>query len=300
MRWDQIAGRIRGRRAGTEAAYRGEPRLAGRYEPCDILKRRGIACVVWFEDALALYGSDTVVFELYVLVQDVSKAKKVLTLAGYKEPRRDPKAAEPIYDDRIYRGGVELERASGSPGDAVVLISADAWEYDVAQELAPRRPGSPPLPLLDKFIDSLMSHWLNMSEGEYKDRLLWAMSLASLIYYAYNLQGPEGSAVRAVDFAQRLRPEHRELHYDLVGRYPQKVGISSYRKHEYHAMRCREIREGRFVARPYPTANVPVSLAEYPHLTGLDACYRQQNKSTRSRVSVTYTIELNEVPTDID
>ena len=96
------------------------------------------------------------------------------------------------------------------------------------------------------------------------------MSLVNLINYCYVLPSPNGDIVRAVDYAEQLQPEFRELHYDLVTNYPKKGGISYYRKHEYHALRSEQIKHGLFTPRPYSTANFPTSMAEYPHLTGLD------------------------------
>ena len=56
-----------------------------RFDPCRILARKGIPSAVWFEDALFLYGSDTAVFDLYILVPDVGAASAVLQDAGYRQ-----------------------------------------------------------------------------------------------------------------------------------------------------------------------------------------------------------------------
>lgn len=115
-----------------------------------------------------------------------------------------------------------------------------------------------------------MSYWLRMPEHVYETQFMWAMALISYIYYAYNLAGVTSGQVRQPEFARQLQPEHREIHYDLVGHYPHKSGISSYRKHQYHALRRREILEGKFIPQSYPTSYFPASLAEYPEWTGLN------------------------------
>lgn len=98
MRWTNLVELISGRdltndnettKAMTETT---EPSLQQRHEPCSILTRNGVANVVWFEDVLAHYSSDTFVFGLHVLVSDMVKATKLLTGAGYKS---DPKSVMP-------------------------------------------------------------------------------------------------------------------------------------------------------------------------------------------------------------
>lgn len=114
------------------------------------------------------------------------------------------------------------------------------------------------------------------------------MFIAVLIGYAYNLPSPDDD-VQSPDFAEQLRPEVRELHYDIVGNYLRKHDFTSFHKREYHALRCEQIREGKFTPKPYPTDCFPVSLAEYPELTGMDvdvdAMSRRKRKKKRRSVS---------------
>ncbi|POR37723.1 Uncharacterized protein TPAR_02076 [Tolypocladium paradoxum] len=241
--------------------------LASRYNPCDILAKHGIATVVWFEDALVFYGSDTAVFDLYLLVPDAREAAKVLQRAGYQETGIQ-RLLPGDMDERTCRGGIRLELPNGGSADGTVLVNAAEWNYDLQN----REQGSlAPIPPLNKFIDALMHYWLSMSEEEYGNKYLWALSLANLINYCYTLKGVNRDIVRTAQYAEQLLPQFSELHYDLIGDYPQKSGISCYGKHEYHALRFREIQQGKFTPRPYATGNFPPSLAEYPHITGMDA-----------------------------
>lgn len=236
-----------------------------RYRACGLLTAHSVQNIIWFEDVLVFYGSDTAVFDLYILVPAPVTAAKVLGGAGFRTAKQESLFPN---DERSCRGGIRLEDTSEGNGDGVVLISAADWLYDLKQE-----PNSSPVPLppLSAFMNSLMGVWLRMPEDEYNEKHLHAMSLVNLINYCYNLPGSNGDLVRSAQFADQLRPEFRELHFDLVGKYPRKSGISSYRKHEYHALRCSQIKEGKFVPRPYPTTHCPPSLAEYGYLTGLDA-----------------------------
>ena len=53
--------------------------LNPRHLPCALLHSQGIRCIVWFKDVIAHYGVPTIVFSLYVLVQDpVSTARLLL------------------------------------------------------------------------------------------------------------------------------------------------------------------------------------------------------------------------------
>ena len=270
------------RRPTTLEPAPGSPRQPHqRYAPCHILDQAGIPNVLWFEDALVIYGSDTSVFDLYILVSDVSKAETALRKSDY----RDASSADPPITERARRGWTRLECTGGDSTSITVLISASEWNYDLTHTL---RHELGPLPPLNKFLDSLMTQWLDIPQDDYPEQYGWAMFIAVLIGYAYNLPSPNND-VRSPDYAEKLRPEVRELHYDAVGRYPRKSDFTNFRKHEYHALRCEQIRRGEFTPRPYPTDCFPVSLAEYPELTGMDididAMSRRKGKKKRRLVS---------------
>ncbi|CDM29324.1 unnamed protein product [Penicillium roqueforti FM164] len=61
-----------------------------RYEPCQVLFDHQVACVVWFKDTLHHYGVPTVMFELYVLVQDIDEAAELLVSAGWVIDSEEP------------------------------------------------------------------------------------------------------------------------------------------------------------------------------------------------------------------
>lgn len=237
-----------------------------RFEPCRLLASHGIPSVAWFEDALAAYADDLPLFDLHLLVSDPRQAADVLLgYSGYY--------AAPISrasDPRAPLGGIRLEGStvldSSSIAHGVILLDAAAWQYDPQNSTEEDWHG--PVPHLDMFLASVMTFWVTMPEEEYRRNIRLANSVADVIFHGYLLNERDGQPVRRPEFADKLPPELRELHYDLTGRYPGQVAINAGRKHEYHALRYRQILEGGFTPRPYPTGNVPVPIAEFPDLTG--------------------------------
>jgi hypothetical protein len=58
-----------------------------RHWPCHILREQGIPCVVWFEDAIAFHGVPTVVFDLYIIVPEISITGQ--RFAGFSKKKRE-------------------------------------------------------------------------------------------------------------------------------------------------------------------------------------------------------------------
>lgn len=261
--------------------------LARRYAPCRILDKKGIPNVIWFEDALSIYGGNSTSLNLYLLVPDESTASKVLLKSGYKEA---PPTDQSPLDENAHRGGTRLEPPNGPFREKTVLIRAAEWNYDLQYRTMY---DCGPLPPLDKFVTSLMTYWLDIPRGDGSGNLLWSMNVAMLIGNAYDLPNPSHDLLRSPAFAEKLHPEVRELHYDMIGTYPRKSDISSFRKHSYHFLRRQQIREGKFTPRPYPTNCFPVSMAEYPELTGmnvdLDIMPKKKGRKTKRR-SVSFKV----------
>ncbi|KAK4159948.1 hypothetical protein QBC43DRAFT_304148 [Cladorrhinum sp. PSN259] len=232
--------------------------LPTRYQACAVLQQQKIAHVVWFEDVLVYYGSDTCVFDLILLVdkKNLGTAVKALIAAGYHETDLRSKYKN---DSQFCRGGTRLENTDGD--GALVLVDAHDWFYDLTDASVPVT--IPPMPPLHRFIES----------EECMEKPGWAMYLVGQINYAYYL--PEDSSnrkkVRHEDFAANLARELHETHYDMIGSYPGKVSIDCYQKHRYHALRSQQIKVGMFEPRPCPTDNIPPSLNEYAEWNGLSS-----------------------------
>lgn len=137
MKWDDLVGRANRHLFKAPQTVR-EPRLVQRYKPCDILNENGVSNAVWFEDALAYYGSDTVVFDLYLLVADIQTATKLPVQAGYAEACEE--ATVPTFNDRSCRSGLQLKRPTNdTSGDDIFLLSNQVWRCSLPQQSAPKQ-----------------------------------------------------------------------------------------------------------------------------------------------------------------
>lgn len=212
-----------------------------RYDACTLLANSGFSSVIWFEDLLALHGSDTRVWDLNLLVKDPNQAAEQLTKAGYRQTQPDEQLA---YIPEITQRGIRVVK-SPSVETAVVLLPAEDWYYDLDAAVSEH------LPPVHAFLDSMAEVWLKISSQDYVDRLRWAMYLACMINYCYSLVDTHGVRVKSIEFAEKLKPEHRELHYDIISSGSRKESFDQTARHQYHARRSREIQEGTFSPVPY-------------------------------------------------
>jgi hypothetical protein len=209
-----------------------------RYDACTLLAKFGFSNVIWFEDLLALHGSDTRVWDLNLLVKDPNQAAEQLVKAGY---RRMPPDNHLEYIPEITQRGVRVIKSE----TAVVLLPAEDWYYDLEAAVSDH------LPPIHAFLDSMADVWLRISSQDYADRLRFAMYLACMISYCYSLVDTHGVRVKSIEFAEKLKPEHRELHYDIISSGSRKESFDHAARHQYHVRRSREIREGMFSPVPY-------------------------------------------------
>lgn len=80
-----------------------------RYAPYHILEKEGILKIIWFEDVLAIYSSDTAIFDLYIVVSDEPKAAAALRRSGYRDM---PRGNAPT-NKRTRHGWTRLEPPGG-------------------------------------------------------------------------------------------------------------------------------------------------------------------------------------------
>ncbi|KAM5542116.1 hypothetical protein V8D89_004199 [Ganoderma adspersum] len=94
------------------------------WAPCDVLRANHISYVHWYEDALRRYGSKTIIFFLYLLVESVQNAETCLQSAGWTHtslPPNSPQYYDPDVDDTAVLGlGDDLEAV-------VVLMPIHPW-----------------------------------------------------------------------------------------------------------------------------------------------------------------------------
>ncbi|KAF1961309.1 hypothetical protein CC80DRAFT_589704 [Byssothecium circinans] len=210
-----------------------------RYAASTFLKTNGIANVIWLEDVLAHYGSDTQAWDLNLLVQNTLSAAEVLQNSGYNLCT----PCDRFSDDPGFCGK-SLQLSHPSRDTKVVLYCANDWYF----ELEPTMQST--MPLLNQFIDALMEMWLNISLRDYVERIRFALHIAVLLRYCYYLTDPNHGPVKSTEYASNLRKEHRELHYDIVAGDPQKY-FAQTERHRHHVRRYTEIKNGEFDPQPY-------------------------------------------------
>ena len=106
-----------------------------RHTTCRILEESGIPCVLWHEDALLYYGVKTDLFDIHILVTDVSKAIETLIHHGYKIVPLKP--SDKLITSEIIETPQSLEIPGAScsrthigidPAD-VVLSTMKDWDF---------------------------------------------------------------------------------------------------------------------------------------------------------------------------
>ncbi|KAF8852125.1 hypothetical protein BDZ45DRAFT_695359 [Acephala macrosclerotiorum] len=210
-----------------------------RYEVCKLFADHQIPNVIWLEDLLALHGSDTQVWDLHLLVEDPATAAKILLGNGYQVAPPETKFAnDPEFSKRAIRLTHNQSLA------IVVLHSAREWHYELEGHVQDF------LPHLHSFLDSLIEFWLNISSQDYVDRPGFALYIGCLINYCYAMQNTEGESVRSPSYAEKLKPEHREVHYNITSSDPKEESFTTTNRHAYHVRRSREIKEGIFTPIP--------------------------------------------------
>lgn len=215
--------------AAEAAPVSDDDSLASRYQACGILCRAGIPLCIWFEDALERFGVPTMTFCLFLVVPgpQLAQAANHLERAGYK--KRAPTLAlsdipqfENIYGPEPPRQAADLvaepESQAGdvSPVDSdielvdsshppVILLSADEWFYELPQTVAETQDCFPTLP---RFLTSLVSKWLALTE----DDDLLRVRLAVQIEYIYSYV----DEVKQPGFENNLSQHLRGFHLDGV------------------------------------------------------------------------------------
>jgi hypothetical protein len=209
-----------------------------RFRASSLLASNGVQNVVWLEDLLALHGSDTMVWDLNLLVQNPPEAATCLLKLGY---RRTVPEARFQHDLDLGKNCIRLIRPE-SAETPVVLLPAQDWYYEMQDHSQNR------LPPLHFFLDSVMEYWLSISSKDYVDRLDFALYIAALINYCYALKDKDGNKVKSIEYGDMLKVENRELHYDILAG---KQSFTHTARHRCHAQKHREIKAALFTPEPY-------------------------------------------------
>lgn len=195
------------------------PIQSDRVLPCRILREKGIACTVWFEDALAHYGVPTVLFDLYLLVPDLHIAVQELLGHGWTRTSRRAKVgnadvkkamfslAPPISDreQRRVENGIEIWI---SVPTTTVLLSSNDWNYALPKEDEISRDAATFFPPLPRLLEALMDSMLDTPPEDSSLRI----HLVCQISYLYD----HVAETRQPAFAGLLSSHHRQYHFDVL------------------------------------------------------------------------------------
>lgn len=157
----------------------------------------------------------------------------------------------------IHERGIRVSCYNPPEGSCVVLLAAADWHYDHGS-LYTLEDFKPPL---YQFIDSLVETWLNIPVSEYGNLLRFALHIGCLIYYCYRLTDVNGQQVCTNKYVENLKSEHRELHYDIVNPHDKRTSFTTTDRHRYHVGKYKEIKDCKFVPRPYRECSFRPALA---------------------------------------
>jgi hypothetical protein len=202
-----------------------------RHWPCHILHSHNLPCVVWFEDAIGYYGVSTVVFDLYILVQDIENAAQVLLQNGWnlvlQEKGRIGNAAVDYPQHRLTppsQDSHDAELPTSCPSTfnllpplpdtslprptTTVLLSAADWNFSLASANNTNTLVDTIYPPLPSLVDALIDSLLDCPSDNHVLQTHLAAEIASL--YSWSPMLKEKA------FAEQLVYEHRQYHLDVL------------------------------------------------------------------------------------
>lgn len=195
-----------------------------RIEPCEVLRRDGLASVLWLEDAIANYNVPTVVFQLHLLVSNPNDAAKSLRLAGWTDVETnaqiglfginfhhiqciylDPPTMEEEHETTP--GLPPPVRKGPPPATRTVLLSAQDCNAPIEPLLSGNPPQCDTIPPLWFLVDGLISGVLDApAESRLEKRL--ALQLVYLYSHCNEMRSPK--------LIEQLRLENRQFHIDAL------------------------------------------------------------------------------------
>lgn len=197
-----------------------------RYKPCKIFSDHQLPHVVWFEDALFYYGVPTVLFVLYILVQDIDLASDILAKAGCTLMQGEHRIGNARVDPINFP---QWQLISPDGKNKISLLHAARWKFcltrDTPLELVPLEGSSSqkvPFPPLAAFLDALIESWLDCPS----ENAVLLMTLAYQISYLYSY----GPALKERSFAERMKYGHRQFHFDVLT--GMEIGSLKFPKHQ--------------------------------------------------------------------
>lgn len=194
-----------------------------RYKSCQVLHDRRVPYVIWFEDALSHFGVPTVVFDLYLLVEDIDRAAKLLIEAGWVVDMENP--------HKIGNSEVQFPQQrlmSPSRQTKTVILPAADWKFPLPNSpleqsmLAARPPCKLSFPTLSRLLDALIESWLDCAT----DDAMLLIHLACQISYLYAY----APSLKEQSFCKQMKYEHHQFHFDVLS--GMESGTLPFRRHQ--------------------------------------------------------------------
>lgn len=223
-----------------------------RFSPCRILYEAGVPCVIWGEDALTAYDIPTIVFDLFLLVDDPESAARKLASHGFSRttPNRRfydipqmsdgaPRLAQ--IPASVVHDTIDLPQADDLNAPGVILLPAKYWNYKLPRTVDEIDNFIPPLSTL---LNTLINVWIDLPESD--TALLGHIATHIGYFYLYNQD------VRKPDFENELAVENRQVHFELLrGNDSPYVAITTRKCQEHHRKIRDQIRLGQYEPKKF-------------------------------------------------
>jgi hypothetical protein len=195
-----------------------------RHLPCHILHHHNIPCVVWFEDAIAVYGAPVVVFDLYILLPDIDTTSSILIQHGWSLVSQEKGKignATVDFPQRRLTPPSQDDYETGLPGSPLsdmtltgltttVLLPAADWNFSLPEigSIKMKSLAGTVVPPLTGLVDALIDSLLDCPSDHDVLKTHLAVHITSLYRWA-----PE---LKEKAFAEQMTYEHRQYHLDVL------------------------------------------------------------------------------------
>lgn len=261
-----------------------------RFYPWYLLQDSGILSVVWFEDALGRYGVSTIVFDLYLLVDDIDVALQTLIQHGWSTVPYDSSKFNVGFSSRAHcRLLPPNALAATNPiisltytpppcpppptktppkPTTTILLPAMDWNYKLPEVTKDALAIASLFPLLPDLLDALIDSFLDCEPS-----MLFA-HLACQVGYLYQYV----AVLQETSFAKQLKYEHRQFHLDILS--GMSIGTVPFAEHEREIRNA--LREGKYELQTCSASRANTKLFNQAEQKRLHALIHQKD-STKNR-----------------
>ena len=229
-----------------------------RYDACRVLEKYDIPCLIWGEDALSILGVPTIIFDLFLLVEDPEDAARYIIAHGFVRTKPNerfmetpglstlaPRLAAPLTPSTppspITQGrevensdkipASELPDADDEMNPGVVLLAANRWPHNPLGWQQHRF-----VPYTAEMLNCLISTYLDATEDKFRGYI--AVHISYFYLYLQDVRNP--------GFEIDLLEENRQVHFDLLySKELLRTLLSAKRVQDYHLDAREKIRLGK-------------------------------------------------------